>query len=76
MQKPKRKNPRRSLCNSCGQRIVEKQLIKAIDREDHIAAFGNEDDTLVWVGTDGKTMCYGMWFETEHSSRAEWRAMQ
>jgi len=72
MEKPKRKNPRRSLCTGCGGRIVEKQLIKAIDREDHIAAFGREDDELVWVGRDGKTMCYGLWFETEHSSRSEW----
>ena len=72
-EKTKTKSARRSFCNCCNQRIVEKQLIKAIDREDHITAFGMEDDTLVWVGTDGKTMCYGMWFETEHSTTAEFK---
>jgi hypothetical protein len=72
----KRKSARRSICNCCRGRIVEKQLIKAIDREDHITAFGREDDELVWVGTDGKTMCYGASFDTEHSSPTEWRAAQ
>ena len=72
----KRKSARRSYCNRCSGKIVEKQLIEAIDKEDHIAAFGNEDYSLVWVGTDGKTMCYGAWFETEHCSRAEWQAAQ
>ena len=74
IEKAKAKKARQSQCNCCNQKIVEKQLIKAVDKEAHITAFGMEDTALVWVGTDNKTMCYGAWYETEHSSTAEWQA--
>ena len=62
---------RKSRCNSCNGVITEKQLAQATDKEQHIAAYGMWDDDLVWVGTDGRTMCFGSHFSTEHSTDKE-----
>ena len=66
-----KKNSRKSTCNHCSQKITEKALINAIDIEAHIEAFGEEDDTLVWLGTDKRAMCYGTSFGTSHATNRE-----
>ena len=68
-----KKNPRKSTCNHCGQKITEKALINATDIEAHIEAFGEEDDTLVWLGTDKRAMCYATNFDTSHATDKEVR---
>jgi hypothetical protein len=68
-----KKNPRKSTCNHCSQKITEKALINATDIEAHIEAFGEEDDTLVWLGTDKRAMCYATNFDTSHATDKEVR---
>jgi len=65
------KNPRKSKCNHCGGRITEKALSNAIDAEAHIEAFGDDDDTLVWLSTDKRAMCYSTNFDTSHGTDKE-----
>ena len=66
-----KKNPRKSKCNHCGGKITEKALINAIDIEAHIEAFGDDDDTLVWLSTDKRAMCYSTNFDTSHATDKE-----
>jgi hypothetical protein len=67
----KKKQARRSTCNGCSQSITEKEVIKAVDAQNHIAAFGSEDTELVWVGRDGYSMCYASNFDTAHGTDKE-----
>jgi hypothetical protein len=65
-----KKTARKSKCNHCGGRITERALINAIDIEAHIEAFG-DDETLVWLSTDKRAMCYSTNFDTSHATDKE-----
>jgi hypothetical protein len=46
--------------------ITEGALINAADYEMHVAAYGMEDEALVWIDREVKTMCYATRNTTEH----------
>jgi len=69
------KRTRRSHCVFCARALKEVTVIKASDSDRFIGAFLCEDDELVWIDKEDRSMCDASHNDTSHTTPADYRQM-
>jgi hypothetical protein len=67
------KRTRRSHCVFCARALKEVAVIKASDSDQFIGAFLCEDDELVWIDKESRSMCDASHDGTSHTTPADYR---
>jgi hypothetical protein len=68
-----KKSTRRSRCVVCARQLKEVAVIKASDSDLYIAEFGVEDDELVWIDREGRSLCDASHNSTYHNTPSDMR---
>ena len=68
-----KKHTRRSHCVFCARSLTQAPVIKATDSSRYIADFLCEDDELVWIDKEGRSMCDASHGDTSHTTPAEYK---
>jgi hypothetical protein len=68
-----KKRTRRSHCVFCARTLKEAAVITAADSSRYIADFLCEDDELVWIDKEGRSMCDASHDGTSHTTPAEYK---
>jgi hypothetical protein len=67
------KRTRRSHCVFCARTLKEVAVITASDSDQFIGAFLCEDDELVWIDKESRSMCDASHDGTSHTTPADYR---